>query len=73
MTFTAHCPEANVIARGFSIGDYVSIEERGRYKVVGFECAGDCVQLEEPHASDLFTREHFTVYAWRVQKAEARR
>jgi hypothetical protein len=52
----------------FEIGDVVCIEKGGgRFRVVGFELDGACVQLEGERV-DLFSHERFTVYAWRVHR-----
>lgn len=51
------------------VGDLASIRgsTRERYRVVGFECDDTrVVVLEELRGPDLFTRDRFAVYRWRV-------
>lgn len=49
------------ILNPITLGETVSVEGRGRYTVVGFECDGDVVKLDDGN-------ELFSVYLWRVAR-----
>jgi hypothetical protein len=56
-----------------AIGDMVYIETgREQFEVVGFELDGRVVKLAGRRL-DLFTRDRFSVYAWRVGPTRAKR
>jgi hypothetical protein len=56
-----------------SIGDRVYVENgRELFEVVGFELGGRVVKLAGRRL-DLFTRDRFSVYAWRVGTTRAKR
>lgn len=49
-------------------GDEVRIQGgHERFRVVGFELGREVVVLEELHGRDLFHRDRFAVYRWRVR------